>query len=176
VYNAVLTPRRVHLRQCKYLNTVVEQDHRAVKKRVWLAKGYGSFLPPAWRTLQGIEAVNMIRKGRARRVAKKDAMAQAAFIAALFASLPNSKSRQNTPSRLFAGSNLRNEPVGQGRALAVCGLSASGLADGRNHPHNTKTPLTVWFWAAHLMTTDKRGVSALLCSANLRCDDTRRRG
>jgi len=28
--------------------------------------------------------------------------------------------------------------------------------------HNTKTPLTVWFWAAYLMATDKRGVSALL--------------
>jgi transposase-like protein len=28
--------------------------------------------------------------------------------------------------------------------------------------HNTKTPLTIWFWAAYLMTTDKRGVSALL--------------
>jgi transposase, IS6 family len=54
-----------------------------VKKRVWLAKGYGSFAT-AWRTLQGIEAVNMIRKGRARWVAKKDAMAQARFIAALF--------------------------------------------------------------------------------------------
>ena len=76
-------PRRVHLRQCKYLNNVLEQDHRAVKKRVWLAKGYGSFAT-AWRTLQGIEAVNMIRKGRARWVAKTDAIAQTAFIAALF--------------------------------------------------------------------------------------------
>jgi len=28
--------------------------------------------------------------------------------------------------------------------------------------HNTKIPLTVWFWAASLMTTDKRGISALL--------------
>ena len=56
-------PRRVHLRQCKYLNNVGEQDHRTVKKRVWLAKGYGSFAT-AWRTLQGIEAVNMIRKGK----------------------------------------------------------------------------------------------------------------
>jgi transposase-like protein len=28
--------------------------------------------------------------------------------------------------------------------------------------HNTKTPLSIWFWAAYLMTTDKRGVSALL--------------
>ena len=36
-------PRRVVLRRCKYLNNVIEQDHRTVKKRVWLAKGYGSF-------------------------------------------------------------------------------------------------------------------------------------
>ena len=76
-------PRRVQLRQCKYLNNVVEQDHRTVKKRVWLAKGYGSFAT-AWRTLQGIEAVNMIRKGRARWVAKGDTIAQADFISALF--------------------------------------------------------------------------------------------
>jgi transposase, IS6 family len=76
-------PRRVRLRQCKYLNNVVEQDHRTVKKRTWLAKGYGS-LVTAWRTLQGIEAVNMIRKGRARWVAREDCIAQAAFIAEIF--------------------------------------------------------------------------------------------
>jgi len=29
--------RRVRLRQCKYLNNIVEQDHRRVKKRTWLA-------------------------------------------------------------------------------------------------------------------------------------------
>jgi transposase-like protein len=33
--------------------------------------------------------------------------------------------------------------------------------------HNTKTLLTVWFWAAYLMTTDKRGVSALLLQRQL---------
>jgi hypothetical protein len=27
--------------------------------------------------------------------------------------------------------------------------------------HNTKTPLTVWFWASYLTVTDKRGMSAL---------------
>jgi transposase-like protein len=27
--------------------------------------------------------------------------------------------------------------------------------------HNTKTPLTIWFWAGYLMVTDKRGASAL---------------
>jgi transposase-like protein len=76
-------PRRVRLRQCKYLNNVVEQDHRTVKKRVWLAKGYGSF-QSAWRTLQGIETVTMIRKGRVRWLAKGDAVGQAHFIAELF--------------------------------------------------------------------------------------------
>ena len=70
-------------RQCKYLNNVVEQDHRTVKKRVWLAKGYGSFRT-AWRTLRGIEAVSMIRKGRVRWVAKGDAVAQSRFINKLF--------------------------------------------------------------------------------------------
>src|SRR4030095_8834399 len=45
-------PRQCRLRQCKYLNNVNEQDHRNVKRRMWLAMGYGSFLT-AWRTLQG---------------------------------------------------------------------------------------------------------------------------
>ena len=79
-----LLPRRVRLRQCKYLNNVIEQDHRTVKKRAWLAKGYGSF-QSAWRTLQGIEAVHMIRKGRVRWLAKHDALGQALFITELFA-------------------------------------------------------------------------------------------
>ncbi len=76
-------PRRVRLRQCKYLNNVIEQDHRTVKKRTWLAKGYGSF-QSAWRTLEGIETMNMIRKGRVRRVAKGNVVAEAQFIVMLF--------------------------------------------------------------------------------------------
>ena len=54
-----------------------------MKKRTWLAKGYGSF-QSAWRTLEGIETVNMIRKGRVSRVAKGDVLAQARFIDKLF--------------------------------------------------------------------------------------------
>ena len=76
-------PRRVQLRQCKYLNNVIEQDHRNVKKRAWLAKGYGSF-QGAWRTLQGSETIHMIRKGRVRWLAAHDAEGEALFIAALF--------------------------------------------------------------------------------------------
>jgi len=75
--------RRCRLRQCKYLNNIVEQDHRSVKRRTWLAKGCGS-VPTAWRTLRGIEAMDMIRKGRARRVAKGDTVAQVKFIDKLF--------------------------------------------------------------------------------------------
>ena len=54
-----------------------------MKKRVWLAKGYGSFRT-AWRTLRGIEAVSMTGQGRARRVAKGDAVGQARFVNKLF--------------------------------------------------------------------------------------------
>jgi hypothetical protein len=38
----------------------------------------------AWRSLQGIEAINMIRKGRARWVVGEDCAEQATFIAELF--------------------------------------------------------------------------------------------
>jgi transposase, IS6 family len=78
-----ILPRRVRLRQCKYLNNVIEQDHRVSKKRVWLAKGYKAFAS-ARRTLEGIETMHMIRKGRVRRVAKKDVVAEARFVAELF--------------------------------------------------------------------------------------------
>ena len=76
-------PQRVALRQCKYLNNVIEQDHRTVKKHVWLAKGYGSS-QSAWRTLQGIKAVNMIRKGRVKWLTKGNGVGQSIFIGALF--------------------------------------------------------------------------------------------
>ena len=54
-----------------------------MKKRVWLAKGYGTF-QSAWRTLQGIETVSMMRKGRVKWLAKGDAAGQVLFINVLF--------------------------------------------------------------------------------------------
>jgi hypothetical protein len=44
---------------------------------------YGSF-QSAWRTLQGIETIHMIRKGRVRWLAAHDAAGEALFIAELF--------------------------------------------------------------------------------------------
>src|SRR6266851_4218964 len=63
--------RRCLCRPARYLNSVVEQDHRAVKRRVRAMQGFRAF-DSAWRTIQGIETVNMIRKGQVRRLAKDD--------------------------------------------------------------------------------------------------------
>jgi transposase, IS6 family len=57
-----LMPDACELRQSKYLNNLVEQDHRFIKRLVKLGIGYFSF-DTAWRTLQGYEAMNMLRKG-----------------------------------------------------------------------------------------------------------------
>ena len=47
-------------------------------------QGFRSF-HSAWRTIQGIEAVNMIRKGQIRWLPKSDILRQAAFISELLA-------------------------------------------------------------------------------------------
>ncbi len=71
------------LRQSKHLNNLVEQDHRFIKRLVKLGMGFFSF-ETAWRTLQGYEAINMLRKGQIRGVDKRESMKQVAFIASLF--------------------------------------------------------------------------------------------
>jgi transposase-like protein len=71
------------LRQSKYLNNLVEQDHRFIKRLVKPAMGFFSF-ETAWRTLQGYEAIHMLRKGQMQGVSKGESLRQAAFIAELF--------------------------------------------------------------------------------------------
>jgi len=51
-------------RPVQYLNNVLEQDHRAIKRRVRASQHFRSFWA-AWRTIAGYEAVQMIRKGQA---------------------------------------------------------------------------------------------------------------
>jgi hypothetical protein len=65
-------------------STPIISTGRPAGSWTWLAKGYGSF-QSAWRTLEGIETMNMIRKGRVRRVAKGNVVAEAQFIVMLFA-------------------------------------------------------------------------------------------
>jgi len=76
-------PDHCKLRQVKYLNHIVEQDHRFIKRLTKLGLGFFSF-QTAWRTLQGYEAMHMMRKGQMDGVPKGDPQAQMTFIATLF--------------------------------------------------------------------------------------------
>jgi putative transposase len=54
---------RIKSRQVKYVNNIVEQDHRFIKWKVWPMLGFKSF-ESAQRTLAGIEIVRMIKKNQ----------------------------------------------------------------------------------------------------------------
>ena len=58
--------RRVKNRQCKYLNNIIEQDHRRVKRLTRSMLGFKSF-HSAQTTLAGIELVAMLRKGQMKK-------------------------------------------------------------------------------------------------------------
>jgi putative transposase len=55
----------IEIRQIKYLNNIVEQDHRAIKRLTRPMLGFKSFRS-AVVTLAGIELMHMIRKGQLR--------------------------------------------------------------------------------------------------------------
>jgi transposase-like protein len=67
-------PKTVKLRQNKYLNNIVEQDHRGIKRLVKPGMGFKSF-NTARRTIKGYEIMNMVRKGQIKGV-KKGAVAE----------------------------------------------------------------------------------------------------
>jgi IS6 family transposase len=71
------------LRRVKYLNNVIEQDHRAIRRRWRAAQCFRSF-HTAERTLEGIESLHMMRKGQVKRLDGRDATGQAKFVAILF--------------------------------------------------------------------------------------------
>ena len=54
---------RIVIRQCKYLNNIVEQDHRMIKWQIMQGLGFKEF-ESAKRTLSGIEVVHMLRKNQ----------------------------------------------------------------------------------------------------------------
>ena len=80
---AGVLPQHVELRQVKYLNNLIEQDHRFIKRLTKPGMGFFSF-ETAWRTLQGYEVMNMIRKGQIQGVDKGDVGGQVALVATLF--------------------------------------------------------------------------------------------
>ena len=75
--------RRCRHRPIQYLNNIIEQDHRAVKRRV-NAKQASREFQAARRTIQGYEAINMMRKGQVRWASGTKVRRQIQFINQLF--------------------------------------------------------------------------------------------
>ncbi len=71
------------LRQKKYLNNIIEQDHRPIKRLVSADMGFKSF-NTVRRTLRGYKAMNMIRKGQTQGIEKGDILDQVEFVSQIF--------------------------------------------------------------------------------------------
>lgn len=76
-------PKVTETRPIKYMNNIVEKDHRFIKRRTQPGLGFGSF-NMARRTLKRYEAMNMIRKGQINDAEKGDVIGQSAFINEIF--------------------------------------------------------------------------------------------
>ena len=75
--------RRCRHRPVQYLNNILEQDRRAIKRPVKAKQSFRE-LQAARRTIEGYEAMHMIRKGQARWVSDDDVCRQNHFIDQLF--------------------------------------------------------------------------------------------
>jgi IS6 family transposase len=75
--------RKCRCRPSPYLNNIIEQDHRFVKKRIvasqWFRSADGAL---SW--IAGCEAMNIIRKGQIRWLPKNDVVGQKDFIERIF--------------------------------------------------------------------------------------------
>jgi len=76
-------PNRTQLRRCKYLNNIIGQDHRFIKRRVNPGLGFFSF-NTAWRTIRGYETMYMIRKEQIAGIGRDDIQMQVRFMSNLF--------------------------------------------------------------------------------------------
>ena len=74
---------RCRHRPVQYLNNILEQDHRVIKRRVKAKQSFHEFCA-AQRTIAGYEALHMIRKEQARWASDHDVCQQNQFIDRLF--------------------------------------------------------------------------------------------
>ena len=56
-----LSTKKIKIRKVKYLNNIIEQDHRRIKRRIRILTGFKEF-ESVQRTLSGIEVVSIIKK------------------------------------------------------------------------------------------------------------------
>lgn len=78
-----MVEEKTELRQVKYLNNIVEQDHRNIKRITKPTMGFKSFNSTR-RTLRGIEVMNMLTKGQVNGIDKGDCVSGVKFIEAIF--------------------------------------------------------------------------------------------
>jgi len=78
-----LLPGKCKRRPSQYMNNIIEQDHRFMKRKIKPGLGFFSY-PTAWRTIRGYETMHMIRKGQIEGADKGNIQAQNKFIAGLF--------------------------------------------------------------------------------------------
>ncbi len=71
--------RRCRHRPVQYLNNLIEHGHRAIKKRVNAKQGLRAF-GAARRTIDGDEAVHMMRKGQVRWLPGHEVQRQIRFV------------------------------------------------------------------------------------------------
>ncbi len=71
------------LRPIKYLNNLIEQDHRFIKRRTNPGMGFASS-ETAWRTIQGYEATHQLRKGQVKGTTRGDIHSQVRFVHTAF--------------------------------------------------------------------------------------------
>jgi len=76
-------PPGCELRPIKYLNNLIEQDHRFIKRRTNPGLGFWS-LETAWRTIQGYEAMHQLRKGQVQGTTRGDIRSQMRFVSSAF--------------------------------------------------------------------------------------------
>ncbi len=76
-------PDSVEHRAVKYLNNIIEQDHRYIKQRVSASQHFREF-DSASRTISGYETMNAIRKGQISNVERGDILGQIRFIHSIF--------------------------------------------------------------------------------------------
>jgi transposase-like protein len=73
-------PSDCKLRRVKYLNNVIEQDHRAIRRAMQCFRSFHT----AERTIEGIGAMHMMRKGQGEKVGWQGAVGQEKFVVSLF--------------------------------------------------------------------------------------------
>ena len=76
IYSGTLSVKTT-LRRIKYLNNIIEQDHRFIKRKIKPMLGFDSF-KTAKKTICGIETMHMIRKGQVEEI--QSALSEVQFI------------------------------------------------------------------------------------------------